>query len=32
MKSLWELMLKDTDYEDILHEDAWPVCEDELIR
>ena len=32
MKSLWDLMLKGTEYEDILHEDAWPVCEDELIR
>jgi len=32
MKSLWDLMLKGTEYEDILHEDAWPICEDELIR
>ena len=32
MKSLWDLMLKDTDYQDILHDDAWPTCEDELIR
>ena len=32
MKTLWDLMLKDTPYEDILHEDGWPTCEDELIR
>lgn len=32
MKTLWDLMLKDTEYEDILHEEGWPTCEDELIR
>jgi len=31
MKSLWDLMLKGTEYEDILHS-GYPICEDELIR
>lgn len=31
MKSLWELMLKGTEYEDILHGD-YPSCEGELIH
>jgi len=30
-KSLWDLMLKGTEYEDILHGE-YPTCEDELIR